>query len=122
MLNGPESWFMRGAARFEKDPTLAIVYTFGAIGFGGFLTYVVNIPGLSPVLANGMGTFPPSALLIAGTKMGVVLVELVQDRHQIDLANPHQALSNCVLRFRIFIGCTIIAMLLQRTLKSGCRI
>lgn len=79
IIHGPKSWVATNAVEFEKDPFTSLIYVATAVGFGYLVVYQLNVPWLSEMLKDDMGTFPPSSLAFVGAKLGVLVYELLEE-------------------------------------------
>lgn len=79
LLHGNKSWVAANAAEFEKDPFTSLIYGATAIGLGYLMVYQFDVPGMSEVLREDMGTFPPSSLAFVGAKLGILVYELLAE-------------------------------------------
>ena len=79
LTNGQHCMLAHAANGIERDPFTISFYGGAALGLGYLLAYGLPIPGLSAVLRDDIGSFPPNALIFVGAKLGILVYELLKD-------------------------------------------
>lgn len=81
-LNGNASWLAMGGKLFESDPSNILVYSTMAVGLGALIAFKLNIPIISEAIRDDLGSVPLPSLGIAGTKIGLLLIHLLEEREK----------------------------------------
>lgn len=95
--NGQDSWFANAGLLFEKEPSNILVYATLAVGLGALLAYELEIPVLSEEIRNNMGSFPIPSLGFAGAKIGILVIDFIEPKKNVQKADTLDDLRKIIL-------------------------
>lgn len=82
LMHGGDSWLAEGVRQFEENPANTLIYAGLAVGLGYTIANEFNIPGLSEYIQDDTGSIPVFGWAFAGAKLGILLVDLLEPKHQ----------------------------------------